>query len=165
MRPYSRRRRIGLALGTIVGVIALSGNGQSRAANGFDPRAVTFVNLFRDTCMEHLAHPLALRSFMDAHGWKPLPSASSGYFLRGATGQAWAMTIADGNYVPRPTDRPPVTCSGGFRRKRGTREPGGNPHRTAAFRSRPPLRPLAWRSPGRFKGLWEGLQRGRQFLR
>jgi hypothetical protein len=52
---------------------------------------MAFVNLFRDTCMQHLAKPQALRADLDAKGLNAVPPADTGPFLGGHAGQTWVI--------------------------------------------------------------------------
>jgi len=81
------------------GLISIGGMGRAAAAAGFDPRAIAFVNLYRDTCMDHLNKPAALRSDLDGQGWQSVPSQDASFFLQGAPGRTWAVTKSAENFV------------------------------------------------------------------
>ena len=86
-----------LALLTLLSLLSFPRPAQT--ANAPDARAITFVNLFHDTCMVYLGQDQALDATLERNGFKILPAAASADFLQGADGLAWAAPKSLGEFV------------------------------------------------------------------
>ncbi|HEX4025955.1 MAG TPA: hypothetical protein VHX52_14830 [Steroidobacteraceae bacterium] len=103
MKPSRQRRPLALIA---IALLATAADwvGSVSAASGFDPRAITFVNLFRDTCMNHFARPQALRADLDEQGFQAVPAANASFFLGGIAGRTWVIARAGGRFVVASRD-------------------------------------------------------------
>ena len=98
MKAFRRYVLPNVVLGATA-LVWLGSIARATAAAGFDTRAIAFVNLYRDTCMNHLNKPAALRSDLEGQGWRPVSSQYASFFLQGKPGRTWAMAKSGGNFV------------------------------------------------------------------